>query len=111
MVDKSWKHIFQAQERKQRFSQHHEWCSKEVVFSADFNNQHISVSNALIRHDRQTAKEEVEAEKKEMTHSVKVKYQFKFFYFESELAVSFQSTEYFLFVFFLSYIDGYTQSF
>nr|CAB3260813.1 uncharacterized protein LOC100176074 [Phallusia mammillata] len=61
-----------AQERKERALQRHRTRHAELMFASDFGNQHTSVSNALIRHDRQAAKEDVKADKEDIVSGVKM---------------------------------------
>ena len=62
----------QAQERKEKATQRHRNRHTELMFAADFNNQHTSVSNALIKHDIHATKEDMKADKAEMVGTIKV---------------------------------------
>ncbi|XP_076823082.1 uncharacterized protein LOC143469311 [Clavelina lepadiformis] len=61
-----------AQERKERALQRHRNRHQELMFAADFGNQHMSVSNALIRHDRQAAKDDVRMQKGQLVDGIKL---------------------------------------
>nr|XP_002130149.1 uncharacterized protein LOC100176074 isoform X1 [Ciona intestinalis] len=65
-------YIEYAQERKERALQRHRAVHSQLMFASDFGNQHTSVSNALIRHDRQAAVEDTKVEKTDIVNGVKL---------------------------------------
>ncbi|XP_039270532.2 uncharacterized protein LOC120345171 [Styela clava] len=65
-------YIEYAQERKEKAIRHHQAVHKDLMFAADFSNQHTSVSSALVRHDRQSNMDDIVAEKKEIVKGIQV---------------------------------------
>lgn len=65
-------YIEYAQERKEKAVRRHQTRHKDIMFAADFSNQHTSVSSALVRHDRQSNIDELMAEKREMVKGIQL---------------------------------------
>ncbi|XP_023931226.1 uncharacterized protein LOC112041805 [Lingula anatina] len=64
-------YIDKTHERRNKTTTFSKGRNAELTFVSDFNTQHTSVSNALMRHDRQAKKEDTLTENAEAVHTTK----------------------------------------